>query len=412
MPAPNSISSISPQRRPNGQDNASPFARPTQRAFAYNQPLQSPQSHGYGEHTYGIVPHFNTPLTAPPTVQHGRRLRDRANIPSLPARPSTGPVLRVQGFGILPTPDPTIASCISDEDVALQLMRLGDASNFSHGRTSASTLDETLSGRADVASSATSDSDEGSEKTEQPSLPIPQGHNKDGPANQPSGFRRPRKHVNDGLPSVDSIEPSGDEVDGDYLYDDQKDGVFKSEPDDMVNEFGQVIKPRASGPKQRNASKASSVNSSKITSKVSKPRTGGLAKKVKPSVLSATNKIPQSPTSLPSQSRKASSASIVNFQHQGEEDLSTKPRCQRCRKSKKGCDRQRPCQRCSDAGLGADQCISEDEGNGRKGRFGRHMGVAVKQDTHDPTQDHDFEEAGAILGSMAPAQEKSKKRKR
>ena len=28
---------------------------------------------------------------------------------------------RAQGFGILPTPDPTIASCISDEDVALQL---------------------------------------------------------------------------------------------------------------------------------------------------------------------------------------------------------------------------------------------------------------------------------------------------
>lgn len=380
--------------------------------MAYNQPLQSPQTHVFVEHTYGIIPQNNTPLAAPPTVQHGRRLRDRANIPALPARPSTIMVPRVQGFGILPTPDPTIASCISDEDVALQLMRLGDASNFSHGRTSASTLDETLSGRADVASSATSDSDEGSDQTEQPSLPMPQGHNQDGPASQASGFKKPRKLVNDGLPSVDSIEPSGDEVDGDYMYDDQKDGVFKSDPDDMINEFGQVIRSRSFGPKQRNSSKASSINSSKITSKVTKPRTTGMAKKGKPPMIPATNKVPQSPTSLPSQSRKASSASIVNFQHQGEEDLSTKPRCQRCRKSKKGCDRQRPCQRCSDAGLGADQCISEDEGNGRKGRFGRHMGVAVKQDALDPTKDHVFEEADAILGVMGPTQEKSKKRKR
>jgi hypothetical protein len=65
-------------------------------------------------------------------------------------------------------------------------------------------------------------------------------------------------------------------------------------------------------------------------------------------------------------------------------DLSSKPRCQRCRKSKKGCDRQRPCGRCKDAGLCATDCISEDEGNGRKGRYGRHMGVPLnpkKEDT-------------------------------
>lgn len=291
-------------------------------------------------------------------------------------------------------------------------MRLGDASNFSHGRTSASTLDETLSGRADIASSATSDSDEGSDQTEQPSLPLPQGKNKAGQPSHANIPRNSRKDDNDGLPSVDSIEPSGDEVDGDYTYDEHKDGVFKSDPDDMINEFGQVIKQRQTGAKQRNGSKASSVSSSRMVSKVSKPRTSGNAKRAKPSMLSNSNKIPQSPTSLPSQSRKASSASMVNFQHQGEEDLSTKPRCQRCRKSKKGCDRQRPCQRCSDAGLGADQCISEDEGNGRKGRFGRHMGVALKQDAQDPTQDRDSEEAGAILGGMAAPHDKSKKRKR
>ncbi|KFY14545.1 hypothetical protein V492_02556 [Pseudogymnoascus sp. VKM F-4246] len=90
-----------------------------------------------------------------------------------------------------------------------------------------------------------------------------------------------------------------------------------------------------------------------------------------------------SPASIAAHSRKTSVTSTLNFQHQlgeDEEDLSSKPRCQRCRKSKKGCDRQRPCQRCKDAGLSADQCISEDEGNGRKGRYGRHMGVKVKKD--------------------------------
>ncbi|KAK0824511.1 hypothetical protein LTS02_018403, partial [Friedmanniomyces endolithicus] len=84
-----------------------------------------------------------------------------------------------------------------------------------------------------------------------------------------------------------------------------------------------------------------------------------------------------SPSSLPAQSRKGSIASAINFQHQlggiDEDDLSSKPRCQRCRKSKKGCDRQRPCGRCKDAGIGAEGCVSEDEG------YGRHMGVPVKK---------------------------------
>ena len=52
-------------------------------------------------------------------------------------------------------------SVISDEDVALQLMRLGDVSNFSsHGRTSTSTLDDAFSGKADAASSVEESSDE------------------------------------------------------------------------------------------------------------------------------------------------------------------------------------------------------------------------------------------------------------
>lgn len=44
------------------------------------------------------------------------------------------------------------------------------------------------------------------------------------------------------------------------------------------------------------------------------------------------------------------------------------PRCQRCRKSKKGCDRQRPCGRCKDAGIPDHECISEDETTSRRGR--------------------------------------------
>ena len=327
---------------------------------------------------------------------------------------SNGMNPRAQGFGILPTPDPTIASCISDEDVALQLMRLGDASNISHGRTSASTLDDAFSGRADAASSATSNSDSDDEEAEQRSLPTLPAQTKleASPVLRPSAIRRHHKNLNDGLPSTDNTDPSGDEVDGEYVYDDKKDGVFKSEPDDLITEFGQTVKPRLPGSRHRNMSKASSVSSVKNTSKVTKSKAMTTTKKAKPSLLPSTTKVPPSPASLPPPSRKPSSASTVNFQHQGDEDLSSKPRCQRCRKSKKGCDRQRPCQRCKDAGIGAEGCISEDEGNGRKGRFGRHMGVAVKKDAQDVSATNETEEAGAILDGMAGGQEKSKKRKR
>jgi hypothetical protein len=134
---------------------------------------------------------------------------------------------------------------------------------------------------------------------------------------------------------------------------------------------------------------------------------------------STNSKLPILPASTPSQSRKASSASTLNFQHQlaaDEEDLSSKPRCRRCRKSKKGCDRQRPCQRCKDAGIGIEGCISEEEENGRKGRYGRHMGVPVKK-TEGTADTDGFQNASAILTGMAlpqaqSAAEKSKKRKR
>lgn len=64
-----------------------------------------------------------------------------------------------------------------------------------------------------------------------------------------------------------------------------------------------------------------------------------------------------------------------NFSIPEHEDLSCMPRCQRCHKSKKGCDRQRPCQRCKDAGIPAEECVSEDESNSRKGRYGHRTGI-------------------------------------
>lgn len=46
-------------------------------------------------------------------------------------------------------------------------------------------------------------------------------------------------------------------------------------------------------------------------------------------------------------------------------------RCTRCKKSKKGCDRQRPCGRCADAN---EDCVTEDESTNRRGRTNRGRG--------------------------------------
>lgn len=395
-----SISSVSPQRRTTGQEGPSPFARPTQRTFAYNYLAQSPQSYGYGEQGYGLAPQAALSYTTPVTASHGHRLRDRSSFPA--ARQSSS-MLSSATPGILPTPDPTIASCISDEDVALQLMRLGDASNLSHGRTSASTLDDALSGAADIASSATSESGEYSDETEHPNLPrqiLPKVE--PGTPAAPSPLKKKHNNAESILPSFDSTEPSGDEGDGDYQVDK---GALKSEQDEQV--LGQILKHKAPKIKAVINGVNKPRGGSMKAPKVSKPRPVGASKK---------SKLPPSPASLPPHSRKPSTASTLSFQHQlavDEEDLSSKPRCQRCRKSKKGCDRQRPCQRCKDAGIGADGCLSEDEGNGRKGRYGRHMGVPVKKGCEDLLDDVDLEGAPAVLvGVAGMTTDKSKKRKR
>ncbi|TAQ88611.1 hypothetical protein B7494_g3045 [Chlorociboria aeruginascens] len=395
MPAATSNSSVSPARRIEHQRASFPFTHPSQNPFSNPQPLQSPQSFGSGLGRSGI---FTTP------APQGRRTRG--------ARPAQHSMATTPGnsSGILPTPDPTVGSCMSEEDkdVALQLMRLGEISNISHGRTSTSTLDDTFSGRADAASSTGATSDGESESGND--LPSARRQKREISPSQPSdALKKVRAHLKDILPSHDSTEPSGDEVD----YE-EADGTFRPGDEllDMVDQAQpKMSKSKSAHPamgKPRASTFGAKVNKTRVKSR---PANGIKSKK---SASISGSKGPMSPTSLPAQSRKTSIASTpgLNFQHQlndDEEDLSSKPRCQRCRKSKKGCDRQRPCQRCKDAGLSADQCVSEDEGNGRKGRYGRHMGVPVKvkkDDVHAQNSSY----SSAIAASVQV--DRSKKRKR
>jgi hypothetical protein len=371
-----SLSSVSPQRRISGNTAGSPYSITNQQTFSYQHPLPSPQSYGQVDSSYmhGLA----TPYSASSYSAQGNKSRARG--------PGQASQYRYSGSnGALPTPEHTnlaSVSVISDEDVARQLMRLGDASNFStHGRTSTSTLDDTFSGKADAASSS-DESDDGSE---------------DGGELPPLPYNMER--MNEVARGYDSGESSDD-------YEDNRDGSFKGESDELLpNEHSHHRI-------HTGVVKAQSVSSK--SGKPSKPRALSKSK----TKVNGTSKPPMSPTSLPTQSRKTSSASI-NFQHQlgvDEEDLSSKPRCQRCRKSKKGCDRQRPCQRCKDAGIPADGCVSEDEGNGRKGRYGRHMGVSVKKPSTSmaPPPMHDFSMPidAAHPGLTAGSLDKSKKRKR
>jgi hypothetical protein len=283
------------------------------------------------------------------------------------------------GNGVLPTPDPTVASCISDEDVARTLIALGDASNYSHGRTSNSTMDETFSAAADAASStgATSDDDEYTDEE--------------------GGTLTQRKYLV--------------EEDGEYA----QNGV-KGEHDDYDGppKTKRIKTKIHDGPS--NAFRPNSASLMK-SSKPSKPRTNSLSKTPK-SIQPGLMKAPSIPASA-GQVRKSSGSSL-NFQHPlgtDEEDLSSKPRCQRCRKSKKGCDRQRPCGRCKDAGIGIDGCVSEDEGNGRKGRYGRHMGVPVKKNDEEALADEPHMVMTGVemltdTMEMQGSPDKNKKRKR
>ena len=364
-----------------------------QRPCTFQQPLPSPQSFGYNEQAYGTSSSRNSVYATPVIPEHGHRLRDRTG-PQFSGQ-SSNSTGRANGPGILPTPDPTIASCISDEDVAMQLIRLGDASNFSHGRTSSSTMDDGFSGAADAASStgATTDGEDFSEEDDD--LPA-RGRQLDSPMLAKGG----------------NIVPSAAGSDASYEgNENERDGMVKVEPD--------ADAPKAKKAKIRATSTASSKprDSNPAASKSNKmPKSSSASRKVKGGLPTGTQKPVAPQTTSPDPARKpfTSSANPSHLLAADEEDLSSKPRCQRCRKSKKGCDRQRPCGRCKDAGIGIDGCISEDEGNGRKGRFGRHMGVPVKKSPDDISTGTEPQPAitPAPLSAAAAAADKSKKRKR
>ncbi|KAH8891395.1 hypothetical protein GQ53DRAFT_782074 [Thozetella sp. PMI_491] len=375
MPAATSNPSVSPARRIEHYRHSLPYVHPSQNPFTNPRPLQSPQSYTHGP--------SQASLYTTPSADHRRGRGSIGYLPSAGIAP---------GMGMMPTPDPTVGSCMSEEDkdVAIQLMRLGEMSNISHGRTSASTLDDTFSGRADAASStgATSDADSDSEEE----MPPARKQKLDSAGNHRNIYPTVENHLQ---PSVE---------DSDYS--------------DAEAPIGSMAAPKLKMPKP----KANTLNGAK-------PRPQGLnkiktPKPNKPKVKKpASMSVPMSPTSVPP-SRKPSIASNPALPlAPGEEeqpDLSSKPRCQRCRKSKKGCDRQRPCGRCRDAGLPAELCISEDEGNGRKGRYGRHMGVPISKDAVLPIPPPTLLPPAPIAAAMpAPpimsAQavlDKNKKRKR
>ena len=332
MPAATSNPSVSPARRIDHHRPYFPMGS-SHNPFTQPMPLQSPQ------------PYYNgaRPSTSAIIGADSRHTRASAGFASSGARATNA-------SSVLPTPDPTVGSCMSEEDkdVAIQLMRLGDMSNISHGRTSASTLDDTFSGRADAASSTGATSECESESDGE--LP---------PA------RRQK------LAASETVRQTEVHTDAHFMP-----------PPGRTDHNSE--EPGFHGP---NAFKQSAPSKMHFQPSFVKPMTSKIPKVAKPSQASKVkkNSINDGATSpgSASASRKLSLSSNGNLEKTGEDDhpdLSTKPRCQRCRKSKKGCDRQRPCGRCRDAGLSADQCVSEDEGNGRKGRYGRHMGVPLKKD--------------------------------
>lgn len=274
----------------------------------------------------------------------------------------------------------------------MQLMRLGDISNISHGRNSASTQDDTFSGKADAASSTGATSEEDSESDDE--LPPARRQKLDSNGLSQGIYQTTESHF---IPSSGTVEASGDDAD----YEDGS----------MHHKKARSSLPNGAKPRTQAAG-------AKPKPKSSKPKQTAVAAKVKK--VGPAPSGPMSPASLPA-SRKPSIVSSTGMPgtigEDDQPDLSTKPRCQRCRKSKKGCDRQRPCGRCKDAGIPAELCISEDEGNGRKGRYGRHMGVPIKKEDA-PAQPALL--PAAPIAAAAPAVpsfptmggDKSKKRKR
>ena len=72
---------------------------------------------------------------------------------------------------------------------------------------------------------------------------------------------------------------------------------------------------------------------------------------------------PSIPAVLPTQSHTISLVSTFDLSVVAdEENLSAKPRCDRCREGKKRCNKSRSCQHCKEAGIGVEDCVSERYG--------------------------------------------------
>lgn len=321
------------------------------------------------------------------------------------------------------TPEP-IASCISDEEVAVQLVRLWEAPNFrpsTPSTGSASHVDDVDHHHHDTSRDTPDASDTTDRDDEY------DDYDDDDDDDEMHGNRR--RHVQSPLTdgrysNVSNVLPSCENsVIGSEVDDNNRAGPSNSgaNHDDAGVSEDDRAPPRkrardnstikGKGPYKPSTTSSHKHKKSRSTlgaHRVSNPSSTGRVDGYRNDQASASNsttfvtpRTPANPMPTPSPSRKASStlstvetpadckkaqASGAQAQAQqapdpprGDADLSTKPRCQRCRKSKKGCDRQRPCQRCRDAGIDKEGCISEDEGNGRRGRYGRHMGLPIRE---------------------------------
>ncbi|KAI5816304.1 hypothetical protein BZA77DRAFT_62381 [Pyronema omphalodes] len=323
-----------------------------------------------------------------------------------------------------PTPAPTVGS-MSDEDVAMQLMNLGcyktAPTDINSSRDDARLSDGgeyVDDGRSDTASLP---------EILPPILKIPpQRGLPDSPILYPRN--NSASYFNYAPPPAPPAEEVEElELDEEAISDastarkdesDNEDADYEEdELDDLPIKYRKELhnQPVAPAPPVRKASlpaqpkpKPAAPTPPKGIAKATKRPSPITKPKKKASISSASSKspikqqqeYPITPTSLPD-SRKpsvASSASsssgntaskilslpISNFPTMTtsvtpakettllppfeEEDIKAKPRCQRCRKSKKGCNRQRPCQRCHDAGIPDHECVSEDEVGTRRGR--------------------------------------------
>ena len=194
MPAATSNPSVSPARRIEHHRPSMPFVHPGQNPFTNPRSMQSPQTYSNG------LAHSN--LYATPAC-HGHRPRGSIGYASNTSGVATG-------LGVLPTPDPTVGSCMSEEDkdVAIQLMRLGESSNISHGRTSASTMDDTFSGKADAASSNGATSEGESESEDE--IPAARRQKLDVSGGSKPVYQTTEAHF---VPTTEGADVSGDDVD-------------------------------------------------------------------------------------------------------------------------------------------------------------------------------------------------------